>query len=53
MATHLEAGHNTYSSSGEDSGDEELPRKCNYFYRHFDNDVCDATERMYYFLCFF
>ncbi|CAH0628846.1 unnamed protein product [Chrysodeixis includens] len=29
MATHLEAAHNTYSSSGEDSGDEEIPRKCN------------------------
>ncbi|KAH9641025.1 hypothetical protein HF086_015121 [Spodoptera exigua] len=29
MATHLGSGRNTYSSSGEDSGDEEIPRKCN------------------------
>uniref|UniRef100_A0A2A4JYP4 Pericentriolar material 1 protein C-terminal domain-containing protein n=1 Tax=Heliothis virescens TaxID=7102 RepID=A0A2A4JYP4_HELVI len=29
MATHLGSGRNTYSSSGEDSGDEELPQKCN------------------------
>ncbi|XP_047023771.1 putative uncharacterized protein DDB_G0282133 isoform X1 [Helicoverpa zea] len=29
MATHLGSGRNTYSSSGEDSADEELPQKCN------------------------
>ncbi|CAH2092019.1 unnamed protein product [Euphydryas editha] len=29
MATRLGSSHNTYSSSGEDSGDEEASRKCN------------------------
>lgn len=29
MATRLGATHNTYSSSGEESAEEEPPRKCN------------------------